>query len=59
MFFAFLRYSCREEVIRFIYSNLLIRLNPKGLIGYILVPKESILSSTCIWGLRCSSYSSV
>jgi len=48
MFFAFLRYSCKEEAIRFVYSNLLIRLNPKGLIGYILAPKESVLSSACI-----------
>jgi len=48
MFFTFLQYSCREEAIQFAYSNLLIKLNPKGLIGYILVPKESILSSAYI-----------
>jgi len=48
MFFAFLQYSCREEAVRFICSNLLIRSNPKGLIGYILAPKESVLSSAYI-----------
>jgi len=48
MFFTFLRYSYREEAVQFIYSNLLIRLNPKGLIGYISAPKESVLSSAYI-----------
>jgi len=48
MFFAFLRYSYREEAVRFTCSNLLIKLNPKGLIGYILAPKKSVLSSAYI-----------
>jgi len=47
-FFTFLQYSYREEAVWFIYRNLLIRLNPKGLIEYILAPKKSILSSTYI-----------
>jgi len=48
MFFTFLQYSCREEAVWFTCSNLLIRLNPKGLIEYILAPKESIFSSAYI-----------
>jgi len=59
MFFTFLQYSYKEEAVRFTCSNLLIKLNSKKLIGYILAPKESMLSSAYIWGLRCSSYSSV
>ena len=56
--FIFSRYSYREEAVQFAYSSLLIRLSSIELIGYILASKESIFSSTYIWGLRCSSYSS-
>jgi len=46
--FTFLWYSYREGAVRFICSNLLIKLSSKGLIGYISAPKESILSSAYI-----------
>jgi hypothetical protein len=48
MFFIFLQYSYREEAVRFTYSSLLIRLSSIGLIGYILVSAESVLSSIYI-----------
>jgi len=48
MFFTFLQYFYREGAVRFVCSNSLIKLSPKGLIGYILAPKKSVLSSTYI-----------
>jgi len=48
MFFAFLRYFCREGAVQFAYSSLLIRLSYMELMEYILASKGSVFRSAYI-----------